>query len=75
MKNIFPKSFTEFDLVIFVLFAFYFYQRLNYVFLIIWLLYFVFIYRLSFSFEEEKINKFIKFTNFKGYKIPQKMLG
>lgn len=75
MKNIFPKSFTGFDVLVIAMFSFgIFYQSVSYMILIIWLLFFVFIYRLSFSFEEEKINKFINFTNFKGYKIPQKYI-
>ena len=75
MKNMFPKSLTGFDVLITAIFLFaIFYQSVPYIILIIWLLFFVFIYRLSFSFEEEKINKFINFTNFKGYKVPRKYI-
>ena len=75
MKNIFPKSLTGFDVLITAIFLFaIFYQSVPYIILIIWLLFFVFVYRLSFSFEEEKINQFINFTNFKGYKVPRKYI-
>lgn len=75
MKNIFPKSFTGFDVLGIAMFSFgIFYQSVSYMILIIWLLFFVFIYRLSFSFDEEKINQFINFTNFKDYKVPRKYI-
>ena len=75
MKNILPKSFTSSDVFYIAIFTFMIiFQSVPYIIFIIWLLFFVFIHRLSFSFEEEKITKFINFTNFKSYKVPRKYI-
>ena len=68
IKKILP-SIDILDFVALGLLIFSFYIRF-YPFIFIFLLH-VFVYRLSFSFGEERLNKFIKFTNFQNYKVSE----
>ena len=66
----FLPSIDILDFVALGLLIYSFYINLFFPFVFLFLLH-VFVYRLSFSFCEERLNKFIKFTNFKNYKVSE----